>query len=111
MPSEPLAKEKKEPYLDPKIANHPNNFLRTRPMQKQASNPAETSNDQQKDETSSKMNSLLTGKDKPVTLKINLVMDKSKTQMYHHNRRISQGIPSQKGGGNADETLLPIDIS
>ena len=109
MPSEPLAaKEKKEPYLDPKIANHPNNFLLTRP--KNASIVDNNDLKHQKEDTSSKLNSglMLTGGDKPVTLKINLVMDKSKTQMYHNHRRISQGVMSQKGG---DETNLPIDIS
>ena len=28
----PVREQKKEPYLDPKIANHPANFLRTRPI-------------------------------------------------------------------------------
>ena len=109
MPSEPHApKEKKEPYLDPKIANHPNNFLFTRPKNASIVDKNEVMKDKQKEvgDTSSKLNSF--NADKPVTLKINLVMDKSKTQMYHnHHRRISQG--SHIGGG--DEPNLPIDIS
>ena len=56
----PVREQKKEPYLDPKIANHPANFLRTRPIPLVTPTPT----DYMDDLISQKNHSALLSKDK-----------------------------------------------